>query len=76
MNQTFTLDQLQTFHPEGMYCANHGCFYYLDYDNELAYHIQTREGLFIDEPEYVDIDTLEDDAKNIVNNVLYAITVK
>ena len=77
MTNTLTLDQLQDRYTDGVYCADHGCFYFVDYDSELGYFIESAtNGVFFPETEYVDYDLLEEDVKEVIDNVRYAITTK
>ena len=57
------LSELQNRYPSGVYSEAHGCFYFLDYDNELGYFIQYTNGNFESEIQYADLDTLADDER-------------
>ena len=59
-----SLSELQNRYPSGVYSEDHGCFYFLDYDNELGYFIQYTNGNFESEIQYVDLDTLADDERS------------
>ena len=63
---SLTLEQLNTAHPSGEYCAEHGCFYFMDYDGDLGYFIQYNTGEFEPEANWVDIDTLDEDLQQAV----------
>ena len=58
-----TLTELQDAHPAGVYFADHGCFYFLDYDGELGYFIEYTNGDFEKDANWVDLDTLADDER-------------
>ena len=60
---TLSLTDLQTAHPSGVYSEAHGCYYFLDHDNELGYFIQYNTGEFENEPDWVELDTLADDER-------------
>ena len=60
---TLSLTDLQTAHPSGVYSEAHGCYYFLDHDNELGYFIQYNNGVFENEPDWVELDTLADDER-------------
>jgi len=63
------LTDLQDRYPSGVYSEEHGCFYFLDYDNELGYFIQYTDGQFEPETQYVDLDTLADDERQECESV-------
>ena len=65
-----TLDEAKTQYPDGLHCPEHGCFYFMDYDNELAYLIEYRDGTFDADVNYVDFDTLDDDVRKTINEAL------
>ena len=58
-----SLTELQDLYPSGIQSEQHGCFYFLDYDNELGYFIQYENGQYESETQYVDFDTLADDER-------------
>ena len=58
-----SLESLQAAHPSGIHCPEHGCFYFLDYDDELGYFIEYNDGQFEPEPDWVELDTLADDER-------------
>lgn len=63
MSITSTLlsfDNIEAAYPNGILSERHGCYYFLDQDEELAYFIQYENGNFESEPQYVDLDTLSD----------------
>ena len=70
------LSELENRYPSGVYSADHGCFYFLDYDNELGYFIQYTNGNFESETQYVDLDTLADDEREECEAVALAIALK
>ena len=63
------LTELQDRYPSGLYSEEHGCFYFLDYDNELGYFIQYTDGNFEPQTQYVDFDTLADDERSECESV-------
>ena len=61
MSMTSTLlsfDEIEAAYPLGILSERHGCYYFLDQDEELAYFIQYENGKFESETQYVDLDTL------------------
>ena len=64
-----SLSELQNRYPSGVYSEAHGCFYFLDYDNELGYFIKYTHGNFESETQYVDLDTLADDERSECESV-------
>ena len=63
------LTDLQDRYPSGVYSEAHGCYYFLDYDNELGYFIEYTDGQFEPETQYVDLDTLADDERQECESV-------
>lgn len=66
MNTTttlLTLTEITDSYPNGVYSARHGCYYFLDQDDELGYFIKYIDGKFEQEIQYVDFDTLADDER-------------
>ena len=55
-----TLTDLQTAHPYGVYSERFGCYYTVDYDNEMGYFRQLNDGSFDNSWNFVDFDTLGD----------------
>ena len=55
-----TLTDLQTAHPYGVYSERFGCYYTVDYDNEMGYFRQLNDGSFENSWNFVDFDTLGD----------------
>ncbi len=55
-----TLTDLQTAHPYGVYSERFGCYYTVDYDNEMGYFRQLNDGSFETNWNDVDFDTLGD----------------
>ena len=55
-----TLTDLQTAHPYGVYSKRFGCYYTVDYDNEMGYFRQLDDGSFENSWNFVDFDTLDD----------------
>ena len=55
-----TLIELQTAHPYGEYSERNGCYYTLDYDNELGYFRQLTDGTFEPDWNWVDFDTMNE----------------
>lgn len=53
-----TLTELQTAHPYGLYLKQYGCYYTVDYDNEMGYFRQLIDGSFEKDWNFVDFDTL------------------
>jgi len=64
-----SLSDLQDRYPSGVYSEARGCYYFLDYDNELGYFIQYTDGNFESETQYVDLDTLADDERSECESV-------
>ena len=64
-----TLTDLQTAHPYGVYSERHGCYYTLDYDNEMGYFIQLNDGSFESDWNFVDLDTMEDSLRNEIETI-------
>ena len=58
-----TFEQVQTSYPSGVYSEDHGCYFFLDQDDELGYFIQYSNDHFEDEPQWADLDTLADDER-------------
>ena len=73
---TLSLTELQTSHPSGVYSESHGCYYFLDYDNELGYFIQYNNGEFENEPDWVELDTLADDERQECETIAQTISTK
>ncbi len=61
-----TLTELQTAHPSGVYSERHGCYYAMDYDNELGYFIQYNNGEFEKDWNGVELDTLDEELREEV----------
>ncbi len=53
-----TLQEVENAYPAGVLSERHGCYYFLDQDDELGYFIKYIDGKFEPEPQYVDLDTL------------------
>ena len=66
---TLSLTELQNRYPSGIQSEAHGCFYFLDYDNELGYFIQYENGQYESETQYVDFDILADDEREECESV-------
>jgi len=73
---TLSLTELRTSHPSGVYSEAHGCYYFLDHDNELGYFIQYNNGLFENEPNWVEFDTLADDERQECETIAQTILTK
>ena len=58
---TFTLSEMETSYPCGVYVARHGSYYFVDQDGELGYFIALADGTFESEVGYVDFDTIDED---------------
>ena len=71
-----SLSDLQNRYPAGVYSEEHGCYYFLDYDQELGYFIQYTHGNFESETQYVDLDTLADDEREECEAVALAIALQ
>ena len=54
------LTELQTAHPAGVYSERYGCYYTVDYDNEMGYFRQLNDGSFETDWNFVDFDTLSE----------------
>jgi hypothetical protein len=70
-----TLTDLQTAHPYGVYSERHGCYYTLDYDNEMGYFIQLNDGSFESDWNFVDFDTLDENTCNELELIVSHIAV-
>ena len=55
-----TFTELQTAHPYGEYSERNGCYYTLDYDQELGYFRQLADGTFETDWNWVDFDVMSD----------------
>ena len=63
-----TLTELQTAHPYGEYSERNGCYYTLDYDQELGYFRQLADGTFETDWNWCDFDTMsEDDVEYVLD---------
>ena len=63
-----TLTELQTSHPYGEYSERNGCYYTLDYDQELGYYRQLDDGTFESDWNWCDFDTMsEDDVEYVLD---------
>ena len=71
MNNTLTLNDLKDRYVDGLHYPQHGCFYFMDYDNELGYFIEMNDGTFENDVNYVDLDTLDDDVYQQVQLAMY-----
>ena len=71
-----TLNELQTAHPYGVYSERHGCYYTVDYDNELGYFIQLNDGSFESGWNFVDIETLDEKLAEEVESIAAHILVQ
>jgi len=60
MAADLSLDTLQTRYPGGYHSKAHGCYYFTDYDGEVGYYIELRNGNFEDDTNYVELDTMSD----------------
>ncbi len=70
-----TLTELQTAHPYGVYSEQHGCYYSMDYDNELGYFIQYNNGEFENDWNWVELDTLDEELREEVESIAAHICV-
>ena len=70
-----TLTDLQTAHPYGVYSERFGCYYTVDYDNEMGYFRQLDDGSFENSWNFVDFDTLgnkmRDELERIAAYIFY-----
>ena len=64
-----TLNELQTAHPYGVYSELFGCYYTVDYDNEMGYFIQLNDGSFENSWNFVDFDTLDDNMRDELDTI-------
>ena len=71
---SLSLQSLENAHPSGEYIADHGCYYFVDQDNDLGYFIQYNNGQFENEANWVDFDTLDEVDRADCENVLSLIT--
>ena len=60
---TISFTDLQTAHPYGVYSERFGCYYAVDYDNEMGYFRQLIDGSFENSWNFVDFDTLGDELR-------------
>ena len=74
--KSISLEQLQTAHPSGAYLERHGCYYTVDYDNEMGYFRQLNDGSFEDSWNFVDFDTLADDEREECENIAAHIAIR
>ena len=65
-----SLNDLKDRHPQGVYCEEHGCYYFVDMDVEVGYYIESRDGLFFNEINYVDFDVINQSESNVINTAL------
>lgn len=65
MSYDLTLDQVKEIQPEGAYIASRGCYYFLDYDNDLGYFQGLANGKFECTVKYVDQDLCSDEENSI-----------
>ena len=77
MNTTkmITLEKLQEAHPWGVYSEQHGCYYSMDYDNELGYFIEYTNGQFENDWNWVELDTLDEELREEVELIASHICV-
>lgn len=64
-----TLTELQTAHPYGLYSEQFGCYYTVDYDNELGYFRQLIDGTFESDWNWVDFDTLSEELAEKIEHI-------
>ena len=69
------LTDLQTAHPYGVYSERFGCYYTLDYDNEMGYFRLLNDGSFESDWNFVDFDTLSDEMSNELELIVSHIAV-
>ena len=72
---TISLTDLQTAHPYGVYSERFGCYYTLDYDNEMGYFRQLNDGSFESDWNFVDFDTLDENTCNELELIVSHIAV-
>ena len=72
---TISLTDLQTAHPYGVYSERFGCYYTLDYDNEMGYFRQLNDGSFESDWNFVDFDTLDENTCNELELIVSHITI-
>ena len=72
---TISLTDLQTAHPYGVYSERFGCYYTLDYDNEMGYFRQLNDGSFEKDWNFVDFDTLDENTCNGLELIVSHIAV-
>ena len=74
MTKTISLTDLQTAHPYGVYSERFGCYYTVDYDDEMGYFRQMNDGSFESDWNMVDFDTMDDNTRDelelIVSHIL------
>ena len=70
-----TLNELQTAHPYGVYSERFGCYYTMDYDNEMGYFRQLNDGSFESDWNFVDFDTLGDKLREELETIAAYICV-
>ena len=58
-----SLESLQQAHPSGIRSDEFGCFFFIDYDGDLGYFIESTDGTFEPLPDWVELDTLADDER-------------
>ena len=60
---TISFTDLQTAYPYGVFSERYGCYYTVDYDNEMGYFRQLNDGSFENSWNFVDFDTLGDELR-------------
>ena len=53
-----TLIELQDAHPYGEFSEKNGCYYTLDYDQEIGYYRQLADGTFESDWNWCDFETM------------------
>ena len=71
-----TLIELQTAHPYGAYCERYGCYYTMDYDNEMGFFRQLNDGTFENDWNWVDFDCLAEDEADYICEVAKDISTR
>ena len=64
--ESLSLEEVQLRYPGGYHSEAHGCYYFADYDGDVAYYIQNADDSFEDQVNYVDFDLLSDGERSAV----------
>ena len=65
-----TIDDVMDRYPDGAYIPTRAAYYFLDYDGDLGYFIELKNGKFEDSVNYVDVDTMNEKEVEETNNII------